>query len=126
MSSNLLDSFPVLRPISNPGELEALQVAAAGDGHLVIAPTFLVEKGGEICGYIGLNSLPLWQGWLHTQRMGPRDSASIFSQVDNVCRLQGQKHLALLLPDTSGFNGVVERFGYSKMGGPRTLYFKPL
>jgi hypothetical protein len=110
--STRLDGFPVLRPLKDADELKHLQAVAARDNHLVLAPTFVVEKEGRIVGYIGLNSLPLFQGWFDTNRMGPRDSLTIFNAVENFCRMQGMKQLGLLLPLTSPFTGRTKELGY--------------
>lgn len=110
-----LDHFPTMRPLRDAEELKALQELAAADDHLVLAPTFVVTKHGRIVGYIGLNSLPMFQGWFDQERMGPRDSLTVFNAVENHVRMQGGKHLALLLPLSSPFCGHTESIGYKHL-----------
>ena len=109
---NLSDMLPVLRPLRDKNDLEQLVKAAAADNHLVLAPSFAIEKGGEIAGYIGLNSCAFFQGWFSTKLINARDSALIFNQVENFCRLDRQNQLLLALPRTSPFDEIMERFGY--------------
>lgn len=111
-----MEHLPVMRPVRDEADLKRLVTAAAQDNHLVLAPTWVIEKGGELAGYIGLNSVPTFQGWFHTAHVGPRDSALIFNQLENLCRMKlgthGWDQLLLLLPTTSPFRPVMERFGY--------------
>lgn len=110
-----IESGPTLRLLRKAEQLVGLMDMAAADNHRVVAPTFLIEKNGEVVGYIGLNSLPTFQGWFHTKKMNARDSLSIFNQVENLCRMQGMQQLALLLPLTSGFIEHTERLGYQEL-----------
>lgn len=111
---DVIGGFVTLRP-AKPDDLRALVDAAALDGHRVLAPSHIIDKGGEIAGYIGLNSLPTFQGWFDRGKVKARDSATIFNIVENLCRAQGMRHLALLLPETSDFRGVIDRFGYERL-----------
>lgn len=117
--NDLTEHLPVLRPVRDEQDLQRLVTAAAEDNHLVLAPTFVIEKGGELAGYIGLNSTPTFQGWFRTDRIGPRDSALIFNQVENICRMKlntpGWDQILLLLPTTSPFRDVMTRFGYRQL-----------
>lgn len=108
----LTDQLPTLRPVRDKEDLGQLLKAAAADNHLVLAPTVIIEKAGETAGYLGLNSIPFFQGWFDTQRINARDSALIFNQVENFCRMRGNKQLLLLLPTTSPFRNVMDRFDY--------------
>ena len=110
---NLSDQLPLLRPVRGEEDLERIFKAAAADNHVALAPNFVIEKAGEVAGYIGLNSIPYFQGWFHTQRIGPRESVMLFNQVENLTRMGKAGELMLLLPGSSSFRGaVIERFGY--------------
>jgi len=122
---DLTGNLPLLRPVRE-SDLEAIMKAAAADNHVALAPNFVIEKGGEIAGYIGLNSLPYFQGWFHTKLIGPRESVLIFNQVENIARGRiGWDQLVLLLPNTSPFCGVISRFGYKKLSEVG-MHIKPL
>lgn len=111
--NDLLDNLPLLRPLRGGHDLERLVKAAAADGHLVWGPSHVIEKSGEIVGYIGLNSVPYFQGWFHTKQIGARESVMLFNQVENLARGHREwEQLMLLLPNTSPFCPVIERFGY--------------
>jgi len=110
--SDLADHLPILRPLRDDEDLLRLQRAAAADNHLVLAPSWVIEKGGDVAGYIGLNSLPIYQGWFHTRRMQARDSLTVFNQVENLCRMRGGREVVLLLPQSSAFREIMSRFGY--------------
>lgn len=123
--SKRLESLgPVLRPVRDAAELQRLQELAAADNHLVLAPTWVIVKvladghrgnpaQEEIVGYIGLNSLPLFQGWFDTKRINARDSVQIFNIVENLARGQGCQELGLLLPPSSPFAGKpIAALGY--------------
>jgi hypothetical protein len=124
-SPNLPDQLPLLRPVRE-ADLERIMKAAAEDGHLALAPNYVIEKGGEVAGYIGLNSLPYFQGWFHTKLIGPRESVMIFNQVENLARGKiGWDQLVLLLPNTSPFCGLVPRFGYKHLADVG-MHIKPI
>ncbi len=109
------DQLPILRPLRGAADLQALQAAAAEDGHMVVTPDYVVEKRGQIVGSIGLNSLPLMRVWFHTEQVRPRDTVLLVNAVENLCRLQGMKHLAALVRANSPFAPVAERLGYQHL-----------
>lgn len=110
--SDVLYSFPALRPIRDAKDLELLRSKAEADAHHVIGPSFIFEKHGEIAGYVGINSLPHWHGWFDTQRILPRDSCMLVNQIENHVRLQGAKYLTWMLPTESPFCPIMGRMGY--------------
>jgi len=107
--------YPVVRPLRDDEDLRRLQMIAAEDNHRVIAPTYVIELDGEIVGYLGINSMPMYQGWFHTKKMGPGNSAQVFTIVEHKFRMDGHKFVGLLLPETSPFAGGMARFGYEKV-----------
>ena len=111
-----LAGFPLLRPIRDEADLEALRQAAHADAHALVAPNFIIEKNGEISGYIALNSLPTVHGWFHTTRMRARDSLAIINVVENLIRAQRCQHLLWLLPDDATWVDHAETLGYQPMG----------
>jgi len=106
------DHLPIIRLLRDAEDLRRLEEAAALDRHLVLAPNFVIEKAGQIVGYTGLNTLPLCQGWLHTERMGPRDSLIVFNAMENLARMQGIKALGFLTPSNGSFAPLLGRMGY--------------
>lgn len=111
--NRLTEPLPVLRRLRDPAELEKLvRQAAADGGHVVWGPSHVIEKHGELVGYIGLNSLPYFQAWFDTGKMAPRDSALVIGQVENLCRTADLRQLLALVPNQSPFRSALDRFGY--------------
>jgi hypothetical protein len=122
---NLPDQLPLVRPVREQ-DLERIMKAAAEDGHMALAPNLIIEKMGEVAGYIGLNSLPYFQGWYSTKLISARESVMLFNQVENLARGKvGWDQLILLLPNTSPFVGVIGRFGYRHLADVG-MHIKPL
>ena len=107
--------FPTLRPIRSKEEHEALVKEAADDDHRVICPSHIIHQNGQIAGYVGLNSLPVWQGWFHTKRIKGRDSMILFSQCDNFFRMQGVRVAGFFVQKNSPFYDLCGHMGYEQL-----------
>jgi hypothetical protein len=120
-NGQFIEPFPIIRPIRDAVELRLLEREAALDNHRVIAPTHLVELKGQIAGYIGINSLPMFQGWWHTERMKARNTLIVMSQVENMLRCNGAKVAGFFVVKGSPFNGFVEKVGYDLLDEGRLM-----
>jgi len=113
-----------LRPLRDAADFQALLKHAHADNHLVISPTHIVDKRGEIVGYISFNSVPMVQGWFDTQRMKARDSARAIHGLEGMARENGFKWLTVLIPTDSPFTPLMSRFGYARLPQSCKLHFK--
>ena len=105
-----------LRPLSGVEEYKALKELASADDHAVLAPTLVIEKCGEIVGYVSLNAVPWWTGWFHSTKLYARDTIHLVNDVENLLRPAGHKLVVTLVAPESPFRPVMEKFGYAPAG----------
>ena len=112
----ILDKFPVIRPLTTPEDFAKLTDVAAKDNHGVYYPSHIVEKAGEIIGYLSVCKIPLVELWAHTEKAKPLDSMIMVNAGENLVRMLGQEHVFTTIGSNSNFRPVVERhLGYSKI-----------
>lgn len=104
-----------LRPIQ-PGEMRKVTELAATDNHFAILPTHVVEKAGNLVGYVSINAFPTVLTWLSPVQVKARDSVLVLRTVESL--LRGAGHLGVILPctKTSPFHRYMRRFGYTPVG----------
>ncbi len=101
-------------------DLELLNKCASADGHAVIAPTFLIEKGPQVVGYLGL--VPSVLVWLDTQRTNVRDSLCVMNFYENVLRQANSEIIGVPCVPNSPLKPFLPRVGYVDSGA--TLFLK--
>jgi hypothetical protein len=116
---------PVLMPLrprneregaALPALLAQLRERAAADNHPVLAPTHIMLRGGKICGYLSLGSLPTVQAWFDTQHKHAADSIRMIEHGETIIREQGHPAYAVCVAETSPFQPHMERLGFKLMG----------
>jgi hypothetical protein len=112
----LATSFPEIRLIQSEVEMEAVTVAAEADGTVCLAPSHLIERDGRIIGYVGMDSIPLFRVWLHSEALRPRESFTILNVVENLYRARGVRAVSMLLMPGSPFGELMPRLGYERVG----------
>lgn len=82
MTENLIRIYPC-----RPEDLDHLSKCASADGHAVIAPTYLIQKGDQTVGYLGI--IPSVMVWLDSQRVNMRDSLAVMNFWENQITANG-------------------------------------
>lgn len=114
-----------VRPYHPELDATALDAAAAADAHSPLNPTHVIERRGEIIGYFGVNSLPLFRLWFHSEKMKAGDSTRLLFMIENHYRMAGVDVLGTLINTGSPFYPVAARGGYVENLGDR-LFLKDL
>jgi hypothetical protein len=95
--------------------LQGLELLAKADGHGVIYPTHAVMRGDEeIVGYGSLGRVPMFFAWLHSRKLGPRESFEAWRQAEAL--LKGRGPVCVPCTDGSPLLPFLEKKGYSKVG----------
>ncbi len=109
--------------VCTPQDIDPLCKLAAVDNHAVIAPGYIVEKGQQIIGYVGV--IPSLVVWLDSQRAQARDSRYALNVVENLLALQGQALVGLPCEDSSPLRPFLEKIGFVEMKNS-SFFVKPL
>lgn len=113
---SLLDKLVWGRPLKDADERARLDLIAKDDGHIVIAPSHVVTKEGEIVGYASLGTLPMLHVWLHSKRVQARDSAAMFQLGENILHARGAVAVCLPCCEESPYYEHMDKFGYRRLG----------
>lgn len=106
-------------------DLPKLIAAAAADQHGTLKVTHIIERGGQIVGYFGVNSLPLYRLWFHSKELKASDSLRLLFLIENHYRMNGHEVVATVINLNSPFYAVAARGGYLEQSGDR-LFLKEL
>lgn len=112
-----------VRPVRGMEDVKLLQQLAEADGHVVIAPTYYVQKGDQIIGSIGVT--PAIHIWLDTQRTMPKDSLIVLNTYENILDQNGGQVICVPCTDSSPFRPYLPRVGYLD-GGKMNIFLKNL
>lgn len=104
-----------LQPLVSQARLVELQMAAAADEHIVIAPTHIMERNGEIIGYLSLGAMPVVQAWFHSQKCRALDSVRMIRAGEQVFREIGVKQYCVGVSEHSPFAPHMGRLGYTRL-----------
>lgn len=102
----------VLRPLANRDEYDALVKAAAADDHMVVWPTHVALKDGEIVGYASLGQVALLNIWSSTEKMTARDSFTLLRTLENELAAAGFPAVCAPCATHSPFRPLMSRMGY--------------
>jgi hypothetical protein len=114
-----------VRPFVAERDALALAAAAQADQHRPLSPTHVIERGEEIVGYFGINSLPLYRLWFHSEKLKASDSTRLLFMIENHYRMAGVGMVATVCNTRSPFYPVAARLGYLEAAGDR-LFLKGL
>jgi len=124
-SSNPMYLWPEVRPLATAAELAELQAAAEKDKHVVLFPTHVVRKAGEIVGYGSICAAPVMFVWLDTQRVKSRESMMLLAVAENLARAKGVATLLMPCAESSPFSPLMTSMGYNEIG-KTVMYAKKL
>jgi hypothetical protein len=114
-----------VRPYHAESDALALAAAAKADSHAPLNPTHVIERDGEIVGYFGVNSLPLYRLWFHSQKMSASASTRLLFMIENHFRMAGVGIIGTVINVGSPFYPCAPRGGYLECIGDR-LFLKQL
>lgn len=114
-----------VRPYHAESDALALAAAAKADNHVPLNPTHVIERDGEIVGYFGVNSLPLYRLWFHSEKMSASASTRLLFMIENHFRMAGVGIVGTVINTNSPFYPVAARGGYLECSGDR-LFLKGL
>jgi len=95
---------------------------ATKDGHDVRFATHLVEKAGEIVGYLSLCATPVVGIWLDTEKTKAIDSIHVQQLYETILRHIGVREYLTACTEESPFYPQMERLGYEELG--KTVHFR--
>lgn len=113
-------SLPITRKIQSPAEIDALEKAMDGQDSLIVAPTHLVRKDGQIVGHWAINSIPVVQAW-HDDNLINRDSYYLINTLQTTLNDRGINRHMVALSKESPYNSLMHRVGYT-LAGNANLY----
>lgn len=111
MIQNLMPRIRLMKP----EDYAPLVECAKADDHVVLAPNYVIEKGQQMVGYIGV--IPCVMTWMDTQRMKVRDSAMVLNFLENQLAAGGSNLIAIPCLKTSNFHPFLPSVGYVKCEG---------
>jgi len=103
-------------PITAPEQVQELVQAAAADHHIVIAPSHLAMKEGEVVGYASIGSIPLFNVWLDSRKVQALDSLRLLKNAEAMARQMGVRQYLMPCAHTSPFHPHMERLGFTRLG----------
>lgn len=113
-----------VRPIREE-DVRPLVAAAAADGHMVIAPTDVIRRGGEVVGYGSLGGAPMVHVWLDSKRVRARETLMLLQYAEATLARQGARQVVMPCWANSPLAPYMAKLGYMKLG-ETTLYLKDL
>jgi hypothetical protein len=131
----VMEKRAVLRPLQPrdqkeaqelPQVLAALHEKAADDDHMVIAPTHVMVKGGEIIGYLSLAGMPMVHAWFDSGHKHVNDSLKMIEHGETVLRANPQvRQYTICCAEESPFSPLMPGMGFKKLG-TTTVWMKEL
>ena len=93
-------------------EQEKLVELAAADDHIVLFPTHVVEKNGEIVGYLSIGAIPIVNLWMDSKRVKSTDSIAVIGQLDAIMDDSGTPTYYMPCSENSPYHPYMERAGF--------------
>jgi len=120
----VMEKFVRVRRIREEDMPELVKLAAA-DNHVVLKPTHVVAKDGEIVGYYSIGAVPVVLTWLDTKKMTAAGSVNSLCFVEDMLQSVGADCVCIPCWESSPFFPYMEKFGYQKTI-TTTLFVKEL
>ena len=93
-------------------EREKLAELAAADDHIVLFATHVVEKNGEIVGYLSIGAVPIVNLWMDSKRVKSNDSIAVIGQLDAIMDDSGTPTYFMPCDEKSPYQPYMERSGF--------------
>ena len=101
----------VFRPITAE-DLEPLKRAAAEDDHAVVYPTHMIERDGEIVGYVSVCATPIVNVWLDSKKVQALDSVRLLTRLEQRLEAEGLRQYIMPCAKDSPFFKRMVRLGF--------------
>lgn len=94
---------------------QAITAAAAQDGrgHLVLAPTHAVVRGGMVEGYGSIGRVRVFHAWLHSEKISPRETLALWRAAEKL--LAGAGEVIVPCGLESPLLPLLARMGYQEV-----------
>lgn len=112
---NTLNKFARIRPVV-AADFPVLEALAKEDDHQLIAPSHVVEKDGNIIGFLSIAQIPNVLMWLHTERATPRDAAAVANFFECWLLDRGARTFVVPCLETSPFFPYISQLDYVNIG----------
>lgn len=99
-----------------PARIEALTAAAMADHHRVVAPTHVMDLGGEILGYLSINGLPTVRAWFDSRQKNALQSLKMIEHGETIVRELGHPAFIIGVSPQSPFLPHMGRLGFEQLG----------
>jgi hypothetical protein len=110
-----------VRPVQSPADVQALMAAAEADDHIVLWPTLMAEKDGQIAGYASVGQVAL----VNTKLITARDSYQLVGKLEEHVRQAGFPAMCFPCAHRSPFKPLMPRLGFTHVYDAG-FWFKPL
>ena len=108
-----------------PSDCEELINASAADDHIVIFPTHVTRKDGEVVGYCSFGGAPLIHWWLDSKKGTAMDTLRLHKEWEANMKESVVKAYQIACSPDSPYADKMEKLGY-KFIGNTNLYIKKL
>lgn len=116
---------PTIRPIADQATLELAQRLAQADGHFLLNPSHVVQRNGEIIGAFSVARAPMLGVWMHSSKVGPRDSVHLLASIEDLMANAGAGLYVMPCEERSPYYEKMEKLGFVRMGAC-VLFMKAL
>jgi hypothetical protein len=113
-------------PLKTQEEVEELMSEVHKTGHLLMHPTHVVKKCGEVVGGFSLHRQALGNFWMHPEKAQIRDSLIAINVAENILTALGGNILTVVCHQESPFRSMIGRIGYASAGSNFDIMYKLL
>lgn len=106
---------PTIRRVEFKDDVRAIQSAMEGQDQLLVTPTHILHKGGDVVGYWSIGAVPLVLAWHHND-LTASDSYHLVNTLQTVCNDRGHSNHLLGLSKHSPYVEYISRVGYQAFG----------
>lgn len=107
-------------------DIEPLRIAAKEDNHVVLWPTHVARRGGELVGYFGINSMPQVHVWMNSKSVSAMESVRCLDALQNVLRCQNWGELVLPCNTDSPYHPFMRKLGFAPINEKAHMFHKVL
>lgn len=108
-----------------PERVARLSEAARQDNHMVVAPTHIVDLGGEMIGYLSINGLPTVRAWFDSRHKNVLRSKRMIEDGELIVREQGHPAYIIGVSPQSPFLPHMAGLGFERLGD-QVVFIKKL
>lgn len=96
--------------------LTQLKARAGADDHVVIAPTHVMLRGGDVIGYLSIAGMPTVHAWFDSTIKNPRHSRNMIAHGETALRESGVRQYFVCCAKSSPFFPRMAELGFQWVG----------